>query len=136
MLFCVISGYFGPFRESIGGFVKRVISGFFVSSSKKLIKRVISGYSRESCYFGLFLPILGYFGLFWWIFAQKRIRVILVFLTWLVIGGFVTWSWTEFGHISSYIRKSCYLGHFRSFLVIFGHFGSFVCVCSLKKRAF
>ena len=67
MLFWVISGYFGSFRESIGGFVKRVISGYFVSSSKKLIKRVISGYSRESCYLGhsrSFLVIFGHFCLF------------------------------------------------------------------------
>ena len=34
-VFRVISGYFGSFRDSIGGFVKRVISG----------------YLRESCYF-------------------------------------------------------------------------------------
>lgn len=45
----------------------RVISGYFVSSSKNRIKRVISGYSRESCYFAYFGPfrvISGHFGLF------------------------------------------------------------------------
>jgi len=52
----------------------RVISGYFVSSSKNRIKRVISGYSHESCYFAYFGPfrvISGYLGFF----AQKRIRV-------------------------------------------------------------
>ena len=71
MLFWVILAHFGSFwlisgsiRVSIGGFVKRVISGFFGLAQKKIIKRVISGYSRESCYFGLFWVILGCFGLF------------------------------------------------------------------------
>ena len=64
-IFGHISGYFGSFRESIGGFVKRVISSYFVSSSKKLIKRVTSGYSRESCYLGQFRLFLVIFGHFW-----------------------------------------------------------------------
>ena len=103
----------------------------FVSSSKKLIKRVISGISRESCYFGLFWDILGYFGLFWVILGYFRsfrvkfiknpysgyIRKSCYFgLFWLIlgsirvsIGGFVKRV------ISGYSRESCYLGHFRSF---------------------
>ena len=61
----LVNRYFGSFRESIGGFVKRVISSYFVSSSKKLIKRVTSGYSRESCYLGQFRLFLVIFGHFW-----------------------------------------------------------------------
>ena len=78
MLFWVISGYFGSFRESIGGFVKRVISGYFVSSSKKLIKSVISGYSRESCYLAQvrsFLVNLGHFRSFMVIFGHFGLLV-------------------------------------------------------------
>ena len=39
-------------------------------------------------------------------------------------------------HSSGYSRESSYLGHFRSILVIFGHFWSFLVICSLKKEQF
>jgi len=53
-----------------------------------------------------------YFGLFWVISGSIRVS----------IGGFVKRV------ISGYSRESCYLGHFKSFLVIFGHLWSFMVI--------
>ena len=86
---------------------------FFFRFMGKFIKKSLhSGSIRESCYFGLFWVILGYFsrrsvyGLFWYF------RVILVNRV-----------------ISAYSYKSCYFNVFGSFWAIFGHisgyFGSF-----------
>ncbi len=87
-------------------------------AQKKLIKRVISGYSRESCYFGLFWVVLGYFGLFWVIlgyFSRRSVyglfwyfRVILVYPV-----------------ISAYSYKSSYFNVFGSFWAIFGYISGY-----------
>jgi len=74
----------------------RVISSYFVSSSKKLIKRVISGYSLESCYFAYFGPFRVNSG---------YIRVSIGGFVKRVISGFFVSS-------SKKTFKTCYFGLF------------------------
>ena len=100
-----------------------------MSSSKKLIKRVISGYSRESCYFGLFWPILGYSGLFWVILMNFRAKAYTGYFGifnmvshWRLRNMKLTSILVIFRVIFVNRVISAYFGHFGPFRVISGHF--------------
>ena len=104
-----------------------------MSSSKKLIKRVISGYSRESCYFGLFWPILGYSGLFWVILMNFRAKAYTGYFGifnmvshWRLRNMKLTSILVIFRVI--FVNRVIWviLGHFWSFLVILAHLSVFV----------